>query len=500
MQRLIKLVLLTGALLLVISACTSTTSSPSTSDTPSTAVPEKTGEESENDLPAFDADNFSNPTKIDNQWMPMIPGTKYTYEGVTVEDDGTELPHQVVIHVTDLTKVIGGLRSVVSWDLDYADGELVEAELAFFAQDDEGNVWRMGEFPVEYDGEEIVASPTWIHGIQEAHAGIMMQADPKTGTPSYAQGWAPAVDWTDRGQVDQLGQETCVPVTCYKDVLVIAETSASEPDAEQLKYYAPGVGNVRVGWRGAGEKTKETLELVALEKHSSVGLADMRTQAWELEKLAYQESPDVYALTQPSTDPDGATIIVPKPAEAPVGEAPQEATEEIVIYASDLAEEDVTELEFWDDPASPDGVMIGLTNTGDELDAPPENDPHASFEWIVQSGGPYRCWIHMKVGAPMGKSQANRIHLQFSAAVDKANQTILKPRSNSFLTAQGPTQEGWAWVGCDLEGTDSLFYFTTNGESTIRIQAGMEGVGFDQLVLSPAMYLDMPPSDPIVKK
>ena len=31
-----------------------------------------------------------------------------------VEDDGTAVPHRVVIHVTDLTKVIGGVRAAVT--------------------------------------------------------------------------------------------------------------------------------------------------------------------------------------------------------------------------------------------------------------------------------------------------------------------------------------------------------------------------------------------------
>src|SRR3990172_12900232 len=127
MRCLNKLVTLALALLLLLSACTGTS---------------KTSEKEYED---FDPQNFDNPTQINNQWMPMTPGTKYTYEGLTVEDDGTTVPHQVVIHITDLTKVIGGVRSVVSWDLDYSTGELVEAELAFFAQDNDGNVWRMGE-------------------------------------------------------------------------------------------------------------------------------------------------------------------------------------------------------------------------------------------------------------------------------------------------------------------------------------------------------------------
>jgi hypothetical protein len=256
----------------------------------------------------FQAGAFENPTQIDNPWMPMKPGTRLTYEGKSVEDDGQMVPHRVVINITDLTKVVGGVRSVVSWDLDYADGELVEAELAFFAQDTAGNVWRMGEYPEEYDGKTMVANPGWVHGVEDARAGIEMQASPAPGTPDYAQGWGPAVKWTDRAQVDQMGQKTCVPVKCYEDVLVVAETSQSEVDAQQLKFYARGVGNVRVGWRGKGEKTKETLELVKVEQLDAKGLADVRAKALALEKNGYKNSKTVYALTPPAEfTPDKST-------------------------------------------------------------------------------------------------------------------------------------------------------------------------------------------------
>jgi hypothetical protein len=231
--------------------------------------------------------------------MPLKPGTRFVYEGTTIQDDGTTVPHRVEINVTDLTKEIGGVPSVVTWDLDYSDNELVEAELAFYAQDDEGNVWRMGEYPEEYEEGKFVAAPTWIHSFQDARAGIMMKADPQVGTSSYAQGWAPAVGWTDRGQVDQMTQ-TCVPVECYEEVLVIAESSQAEPDAQQLKYYARGVGNVRVSWRGAKEKTKETLELVRLEPLRPEALAEVRAAALKLEEHAYQVSKDVYAQTPPA--------------------------------------------------------------------------------------------------------------------------------------------------------------------------------------------------------
>jgi hypothetical protein len=127
-----------------------------------------------------------------------------------------------------------------------------------------------------------------------------MKARPLPGTPSYSQGWGPAVNWTDRGQVDQIGQKTTVPAGRYEDVLVIAETSGSEPDAQQLKYFARGVGNVRVGWRGAGEITKETLELTRIEKLDVKALAEVRAGALKLEKSAYTRSKTVYGRTPPA--------------------------------------------------------------------------------------------------------------------------------------------------------------------------------------------------------
>jgi len=247
----------------------------------------------------FHPDHFSNSAHISNEWQPMKPGMRYTYEGTTVEDDGAAVPHRIVINITDLQKVIGGVRSVVTYDMDYSDGELVEAELAFFAQDNEGNVWRMGEYPEEYDEGKFVAASPWLHGLEDARAGIEMKANPQPGTPSYSQGWGPAVGWTDRGQVDQLGQKISVPAGSYEDVLVVAESSQSEPDAQQLKYFARGVGNVKVGWRGEGEKTKETLELAKLEQLDAKGLAEVRAEALKMEKHAYKVSKNSYAHTPP---------------------------------------------------------------------------------------------------------------------------------------------------------------------------------------------------------
>src|SRR5919106_2004323 len=251
-------------------------------------------EQSENELAEFDPDNFDDPTTIDNEWFPLIPGTQFVYEGFTVDENGEEIPHEIVFTVTDLTKEIGGVRSVVILDEDFSDGELEEKELTFFAQDNDGNVWHLGQYSETYEGEEFIGGIAFLVGhLEGARAGIMMLAEPKLGTPSYSQGFAPPpINFTDRGQVFETGQKISVPFGDFEDVLVIKETNQEEPDAFQLKYYAASVGNIRIG----GEDVQqETLELVDVEELSPDALAEVRAEALELETRA-----NVYGSTPPA--------------------------------------------------------------------------------------------------------------------------------------------------------------------------------------------------------
>jgi hypothetical protein len=262
----------------------------------------------EDKLEKLDATKFSRPTEITNKWLPMKPGTRCVYDGMTVEDDGKVVPHQVIINIIDLVKVIGGVRTRVSYDLDYTEGELEEAALTFFAQDDDGNVWRLGEYLEEYDGKKLAKAAAWIHGIEDARAGIMMQANPRLGTPSYSQGYGPAVNWTDRGQVHTMGEEVVIGANRYADALVIKETSEEEDKvgAAQLKYYAAGVGNIKAGWIGSADKSKEMLELTRVEQLDASQMAAVRAKALALERSAYRRSKNVYGRTTPATVEESA--------------------------------------------------------------------------------------------------------------------------------------------------------------------------------------------------
>ena len=243
----------------------------------------------------FDASNFSNPTTIDNEWWPLKPGTQYIYEGFTVEE-GEKIPHRIVFTVTDLTKVINGVRTVVVFDRDYRGDQLEEAELAFFAQDADGNVWHLGQYRETYDEMEFVGGRMWVVGhLEGARAGIMMKAQPRLGTPSCSQGYAPPpFNWTDRARTYQMSQKTSTASGNYEDVLVTEEFNEEEPGASQLKYYARGVGNVRIGWKGKDEQQEE-MELVKVVQLDSKALAEVRAQALELEKRA-----NVYGTTPPA--------------------------------------------------------------------------------------------------------------------------------------------------------------------------------------------------------
>src|SRR5215217_4996969 len=235
---------------------------------------------------------------ISNQYLPLKPGTKLIYKGSAIpEGEKTRVKRRVVSTVTDLSKWIDGVRTLVIWERDFTAGKLGESELAFFAQDKAGNVWLLGEYPEEYENGKVVDAPTWISGQKGARAGIAMLANPKVGTPDYAQGFAPApIEFKDRARVYKKDQKTCVPVKCYNHVLVIEEFENGEPGIFHLKYYAPKVGLVRVGWRGANEVEKETLELVKRQQLSSKTLAKARREALKLDKRAYKRS-EVYRNT-----------------------------------------------------------------------------------------------------------------------------------------------------------------------------------------------------------
>ncbi|SDP34203.1 hypothetical protein SAMN04487914_108142 [Arthrobacter sp. ok909] len=134
-------------------------------------------------------------------------------------------------------RFIDGVTTIAIWDRDYSNGELVESELAFFAQTTKGAVWLFVEYPEEYENGKLAGAPsTFISGIDKARAGIAMQAEPHRNTPAYVQAYAPGED-------------------------------------------------------------KEFLDLVTIKKLSSAELASVYARALAIDRRGYSVSKDVYATT-----------------------------------------------------------------------------------------------------------------------------------------------------------------------------------------------------------
>ena len=278
-------------LLLTVSACTEkarTTATIKTAPPPPFAV--------NIDPSLFDRDSAT----IDNEWWPLKPGAQFTWEGQALDGED-RVRRRIVFTVTDLTKEIAGVRTLVGWDRDFNDNGLAESELIFLAQDKEGNVWHFGQYAEQYDEEgQFDGGTAWLVGyLDGAKAGILMKADPQLGSPAYSEGFAPApLFWDDFARVYQVGQKTCVKAGCYENVLVTEEYEPTKPGAFQLKYYARGVGNVRVGWRGEEEEERETLELVRILQLTPADLVAVRAEALKLEARA-----NVYGMTSRLVEP-----------------------------------------------------------------------------------------------------------------------------------------------------------------------------------------------------
>jgi hypothetical protein len=191
---------------------------------------------------------FEHPTRIDNEFLPMVPGTRHVYTGTT--SGGS---HQIVSTVTDLTKVVDGVRARVVHEVDIQDGQVAESELTLFAQDDRGDVWNLAEYPETFDdnGKFTGAPDTWVAGLRGTQGGIHMLAHPEqqqVRNQLYLQGNAPSIDFLDCARVHSVDGRTTVPVGTFHDVLTTWETSPLESTtAIQTKEHAPGVGIVRVG-------------------------------------------------------------------------------------------------------------------------------------------------------------------------------------------------------------------------------------------------------------
>jgi hypothetical protein len=250
----------------------------------------------------LDRKAFADSPKVDNTFLPSIPGMQFVLDGSVVSSDGKRHQHRIESTVTQLTKVIDGVNTIVIYERDIQDGVVAESELAFVAQDNHGAVWRLGEYPEEYDNGHLLGAPSsWLSGVAGAKAGIEMVEKPRVGSPAFLQGLAPAVGFKDCGIVFKNDERVCVPVGCYNGVLEVDEYAPLKPrDGHQRKFYAPGVGTIKVA--AAGGVDPEELALTKAAKLCAGELATMQGMALAQDNRGYEFAKGVYGTTAPAKE------------------------------------------------------------------------------------------------------------------------------------------------------------------------------------------------------
>jgi hypothetical protein len=202
--------------------------------------------------PKVDPANFVG--TIDNPYFPLVPGTRWVYEGDT--DEGHE---RVETEVMYETKQILGITATVVRDRAFVDGELVEDTFDWFAQDRAGNVWYLGEATQEYEnGKPTTAKGSWEAGVEGARPGVIMPAQPRPGR-SYRQEYLKG-EAEDEATILKVDAKGSVPYGSFRSAVKTKDYTRLEPKLLEHKWYAPLVGLVQENTVRGGSGRLELVE------------------------------------------------------------------------------------------------------------------------------------------------------------------------------------------------------------------------------------------------
>lgn len=190
--------------------------------------------------PVIDPEDFVE--GISNAYQPFTLGSTWNYRK-EFEEDGERIVEIIDIEVLEETREIMGVECTIVRDTVHIDGELVEDTFDYFAQDVDGNVWYFGEISMNYeDGFLTDLDGSWIGGDDFAKPGILMFAEPMVGR-TYRLEWY-LDEAEDAAVFLSDSEEVSVPAGDFRDCRLIQDFTPLEPDADEHKYFAPGVGLV----------------------------------------------------------------------------------------------------------------------------------------------------------------------------------------------------------------------------------------------------------------
>ena len=205
----------------------------------------------------FNNNNFSHSLTINNPLFPLVVGTTFVFRADV--DGGCEENHVTVTNKTK--KIAAGVTAREVHDVVYSAATcgpiqnmlLTEDTLDWYAQDNDGNVWYLGEDTKECDVNGCVqGAGSWEAGADVDHIGsngvpgLFMLHDPRKGD-SYQQEFyldhAEDVAAVSGVDVDvTLTRPDARQPKLFHHCLKTKERSLIEPGSTADKYYCPGIG------------------------------------------------------------------------------------------------------------------------------------------------------------------------------------------------------------------------------------------------------------------
>lgn len=207
----------------------------------------------------FNPSNFSHPLTIDNPLFPLVVGQTLVYRSEV--GGGCEENH---VTVTNHTKhIAAGVTAREVHDVVYSAATcgpiqnmlLTEDTLDWYAQDDSGNVWYLGEDTKECDASGCVqGAGSWEAGADIDHIGsngvpgLFMLADPRKGDgyqQEFYAGHAEDIAAIQATDIDvTLSRPDGLQPRIFHHCLNTKERSTLEAGSVAQKYYCPNIGVV----------------------------------------------------------------------------------------------------------------------------------------------------------------------------------------------------------------------------------------------------------------
>jgi hypothetical protein len=177
---------------------------------------------------------------VTNPLFPAPVGATWVFEAET--DEGIE---RIEIEVEAETMDVWGTSARVVRDTEFLDGEMIEDTWDWFAQDEAGNVWYLGEDTQEYeDGEVVSTEGAWEAGVDGALPGVVMLGDPQVGD-EYRQEFFEG-EAEDYGEVVSLDETVAVEAGEWTGCVKTRDRSVLDPELDEFKYYCADVGTVLI--------------------------------------------------------------------------------------------------------------------------------------------------------------------------------------------------------------------------------------------------------------